>query len=305
MIPFYLITGFLGSGKTTLLLNILEQYSDDKRIAVIQNEFAPAGTDGKELKMKNKPFRLVEVNQGSVFCVCMLGTFIDSLDKLIENHNPEMIFLEASGLSDPINIIELLQDERIKNKVALSHIFSIADAPNFERGLKTLNRVRHHLMVADTVLLNKSDLYDGDTGKLEQKVMELNPFAKVVKTSFCHFDLKPFIDKQETEHKAAVTFAKKESEGRPDMKAIVLRIHEKISLDGLKLLISELREECIRIKGFVNCSDDNTYGIQTVFESFDYRMIHDYTGPSEIIAFTEKLTPRELRNKFLKHASES
>jgi len=59
MIPFYLITGFLGSGKTTLLKNILARYSGDKRIAVIQNEFAPAGIDGIELK-------IIKINDGQI-----------------------------------------------------------------------------------------------------------------------------------------------------------------------------------------------------------------------------------------------
>lgn len=115
MISFYLVTGFLGSGKTTFLKDILHTYSHKKRIAIIQNEFAPSGVDGNELNQSGYPFKLVEVNNGSVFCVCMLGNFIKSIENLIRDFHPEMIFPEASGLADPVNIIELLQKNNIKN----------------------------------------------------------------------------------------------------------------------------------------------------------------------------------------------
>ncbi|MCD6354608.1 MAG: hypothetical protein J7L95_03575 [Prolixibacteraceae bacterium] len=49
-IPFHIISGFLGSGKTTFLKRIIEQYSSQTKIGIIQNEFAPANIDGVELK---------------------------------------------------------------------------------------------------------------------------------------------------------------------------------------------------------------------------------------------------------------
>ena len=110
-----LISGFLGSGKTTLLKNLLSLHKG-KRIAVIQNEFAPSGVDGKELQLTDTSFKLVEINNGSVFCVCLLSNFIENITKLITEYNPEIIYLEASGISDPISICELLNNEAIKNK---------------------------------------------------------------------------------------------------------------------------------------------------------------------------------------------
>ncbi len=48
-IPFHLISGFLGSGKTTFLKRIINKYSSETKIRIIQNEFAPANIDGPEL----------------------------------------------------------------------------------------------------------------------------------------------------------------------------------------------------------------------------------------------------------------
>lgn len=301
MIPFYLVTGFLGSGKTTLLQNILEKYSESMRIAIIQNEFAPAGTDGKELILEGKPFKLVEVNNGSVFCVCMLGTFVQSLKKLVEDYRPEIIFLEASGLADPINILELLQDEELESRLVLSRIFCIVDAPNFEKGLNRIGRFRHQVMIADIILVNKTDLYPGELSLLHEKIRELNPYAEIINTRYCRLKPEFLVRDEENEHIAARKFGEKESEGRPYMNACVLRIHNKISLQGLKEFVRELMPGCPRIKGFINTADNRVISIQSVFDIFEYMEIDSYTGPTEIVAFGDDITPGELRKVFLKH----
>ncbi len=193
IIPFYLVTGFLGSGKTTFLKEVLAGYSSGKRIAVIQNEFAPTGVDGIELKMTGTGFRLVEINNGSVFCVCLMATFVESLQQVISEYKPEMIFLEASGLADPVNIIELLGREGLNGRVGLANIITIVDAPNFERGRKTLPRFRHQIMIADTVMINKSDLFEDSKTLLYDQIRAMNPFAGIIETAFCKTDLKGLI----------------------------------------------------------------------------------------------------------------
>jgi G3E family GTPase len=300
MIPFYLVTGFLGSGKTTLLKNILREYSDRKRIAIIQNEFAASGTDGKELELTGSGFKLVEVNNGSVFCVCMLGNFAASVEKVIDEYAPELIFLEASGLSDPINILELLQDPVIRDRVTLAGIFTIVDVRNFERAVKMLTRSRHQVMIADVVLINKTDLSPEEVDPVRHAVETMNPFAEVVETQYCGLDPDRYI-LVSPEHLAAMQYGLKESGGRPDIKACVLRINKPISPGGVRLFVEGLQETCPRIKGYVNAPDGKVYMIQSVFNSFEIRTVEGYTGPSEIIAFGRDLTPVMLREVFLKY----
>lgn len=94
-IPFYLVTGFLGSGKITLLKRIINDHADSMKLAVIQNEFAPASVDGTDLRQTHKPFEMLEINKGSVFCVCLLSGFIKSLSVFIDSYTPDAVFLEA------------------------------------------------------------------------------------------------------------------------------------------------------------------------------------------------------------------
>lgn len=301
MIPFYLVTGFLGSGKTTLLKNVLQEYAGTRRIAIIQNEFAASGTDGKELELTGSGFKLVEVNNGSVFCVCMLGNFAASVARVIEEYSPELIFLEASGLSDPINILELLQDRSIRDRVTLSGIFTIVDVQNFERAMKMLTRSRHQVMIADVVLINKTDLAPKEVDPVRHAVETLNPFAEVVETRYCGLDLDRYILGASPEHGAAMQYGMKVSGGRPDIKACVLRINKPISPEGVRLFVEGLQESCPRIKGYVNMSDGNVYMIQSVFNSYETRLVEGYAGPSEIIAFGRDLTPKMLREQFVKY----
>ena len=100
-IPLNLINGFLGSGKTTFLLHYLDTFAGGRKIGVIQNEFSPAGIDGELITRQGKAYRLLEVNNGSVFCVCLLGGFINSLSSFIDDYAPDEIIMEASGMSDP------------------------------------------------------------------------------------------------------------------------------------------------------------------------------------------------------------
>jgi G3E family GTPase len=305
MIPFYLVTGFLGSGKTTLLKNILHRYAGEKRIAIIQNEFAATGTDGKELELTGAGFKLVEVNNGSVFCVCMLGNFAASIAKVIDEYKPELIFLEASGLSDPINILELLQDKLICDLIGLSRIFTIEDVQNFDRAIKMVTRARHQVMIADTVLINKTDLLPGAVSKVRAAIEEMNPFAEIIGTTYCEFSQHGDILSHISNHRAAESYGRKTGEGRPDMKAVVLRINKLITPEGIRSFVAELQPDCPRIKGYVNSTDGSVYMIQSVFDTFEYRITEGYKGPTEIIAFGMDLTPGLLREKFVNHCSQS
>jgi G3E family GTPase len=246
-IPFFLITGFLGSGKTTLLENILNEFSREKRIVVIQNEFAPTGTDGKHLKLGGNPFHLEEINNGSVFCICLLGTFRQTLEKVLNRHDPEMIFLETSGLSDPVNIMEILQDERFNNRLSPIRIISVIDALNFEKGLGIFPGFRHQIMVADTVIINKTDRVNIPDTIVKDKVRELNPFAGITETSWCQIDIRSLIvDEHDFQHKADAF--NQTTSTRPAVNVCVMRAHQKISQPSLEIFLKTISQMTFVLK---------------------------------------------------------
>ena len=294
---FHLITGFLGSGKTTLLDRLLRELSGKRKIAVIQNEFAPTGVDGKELKRNNDGFHLVEINNGSVFCVCQLGTFHKTMEQLLDEVQPEMIFLEASGLADPISIIDLLFKAGLDDRLALGRVISLVDAPNFFRGLSGLQRFRHQLMVADTVLINKLDLFAGDLEAINTEIRQLNPFAEILTASYADVGWNA-LGSGSTDHAAARAHQGAESGGRPGLPVCVLRTHDPADPAGLERFLRELQPTCPRIKGFLNLSDGRVVAVNSVYDQLEIQHIESYSGPSELIAFGEGLTVRGVRQRF-------
>jgi G3E family GTPase len=286
-VPFFLVTGFLGSGKTTLLKRFLNSFADDKKIAVIQNEFAPANIDGKELKETGKPFHILEINKGSVFCVCLLSDFTKSLNELLKTIKPDAVILEATGLADPIAVGELLQANELKDKIYLSHAWCIVDVVNFPKVIKSVQRVSHQIRVADTVILNKMDKFSGDVNELENHIKSLNPFAKISQTSFCDINLNESFAEFTADpvvQKRANELSQFEPSVRPNLGSAVIRSNKKISHQNLELFLKEYEQKAFRLKGFVNLEDGKTVALQSSFGETQILEQTNYVGPTEIIA---------------------
>jgi G3E family GTPase len=284
-IPFILVTGFLGSGKTTLLKRFLDVYSSNKKIGIIQNEFAAGNVDGTELQQTGKSFEILEINKGSVFCVCLLSDFQKSLTDFIDQINPELIILEATGLADPIAIGQILQAPDLSSRTYLDQVWCVIDATNFLKMEKSMTRIQHQVRVADIVIVNKTDIQSDNLNQIKEKINELNPFAEIIATSYCELDLEQhFLQKKIP---TAITH-QKEIESispgeRPDIMSKVIRTHRKYSQKQLDQIVEEIAPKTFRLKGFVNLDDESVVAIQSCFGKTEVRQIENYTGPTEII----------------------
>lgn len=285
-IPFFLVTGFLGSGKTTLLKRFLEVHGDNRRIAVVQNEFAPGSVDGADLRRSGKRFEILEINRGSVFCVCLLSGFVSSLESFVDTHKPDAVVLEASGLSDPIAIAQLLGAPNLSSRLYLSHTWCVVDASTFLRLEPTMTRLSHQVRVADTVVINKTDKAPDRVEMITRRVSELNPLARIVSASFCDLSLDNVFSA--IKRPVAVVRAKEnaafESCGRPDIGSAVLRTTTPISRDQLESFLRETTGQTHRLKGFVVVSGGPPLAVQSCFGELEIVPVSDYTGPTEIVA---------------------
>lgn len=306
MVPFYLITGFLGSGKTTLLKEVLTSQGSSRKIVVIQNEFAHNGVDGQILKQASSNFELIEINNGSVFCVCLLGNFVKSLLEILEKFQPDAIFLEASGLADPINLAELLQDDKLQGRITLQHVYTVVDALNFEKGFQMMVRFKHQIMIADTVIINKSDLNIRGVPEITQKVKQLSPFATCVTANYCKEVFEGFNTRETSFKKASENFLGKQSGPRPqEVQTCVMRTTRSISRDSLQQFLKNIQPKCIRLKGFVALNSGEMLAIQTAFNQAEEKEIFNYSGPSELIAFSAKLSSPEFRKMYFSYTQKT
>jgi len=300
-IPLIVVTGFLGSGKTTFIKRLLEKFSDGRRIGIIQNEYASANIDTEELRSTGKKFEILEINNGSVFCICLLANFIDSLASFVDKYKPEIIILEASGLSDPIGIAELLQHDKISEKIYLAHIWCIIDSLNYLKTGRMIDRLKRQVMISDTLIINKTDLGKDNVPDIIKEISLINPEASIEETSYCDIDIDISTGVMSDER---IAFRRAEEHaiyipsGRAEISTVVLKTSRPVSKEGLKLFLLEVEKKMIRLKGFVMLDDGKKVKIQSGFSTTSVEEISWYNGPTELIGLGYDITSAGFGRRF-------
>ncbi len=300
-IPVYLITGFLGSGKTTFLDHILQSFDKKYRIGVVQNEFAPANVDGKELRVKGRSFEILEINNGSVFCICLLNDFIQSLASFVKEKKPDLILIEASGLSDPASIVEIMQNPMLSDLVYLRRTWCIVDGCHFFKIEKMVSRIRHQVLIADAIIINKADLArKTDIVRVREHIRKINPVAQVFETSFCRINLS-FMESGPgpfpiAHHHAAEIHSVEQL--RPEMGVGVFKSGRKVRLGDLQDLIYSIAGTTIRIKGNVLLADGQTALVQTVFNDININLAENIYGSTCLVLMGEDFNLSDFNRKF-------
>jgi G3E family GTPase len=185
-----IIAGFLGSGKTTLLLQIARRINLTlQRIAIIENEMGEIGVDGNYLSLEG--LHVQELFGGCVCCTLSAG-LIDTLEKVEQLYNPDIVILEATGIARPGDIIDNLHS--FGSKAVVTQVITIVDATRYEMLMKILAPLLFaKIQVAHIVAINKIDQIKPTlVDQITRSVSSLNPQAKCI--AICAED-NTYIDK--------------------------------------------------------------------------------------------------------------
>ena len=178
-LPVMLLTGFLGSGKTTLL-NTWLRTTDLENAAVIVNEFGEVGIDHALIASSSD--NMIELSTGCLCCT-VRGDLVDTLRELTEKRAKgevrafDRLVIETTGLADPGPVIQALMTLPVAKRYRLRQVVTTVDAVH---GLSTLDRHPEALKqaaVADEVVVTKTDLADGESEPLRERLQALNPGA--------------------------------------------------------------------------------------------------------------------------------
>lgn len=184
MTRLYLITGFLGAGKTTFLRKFVSLFPE-RKIALIINEFGKNGVDGALLR--DLEVALTEIDNGSIFCACKLEQFEHALRDILEE-KPDLIFVEASGLSDPTAVKGILSREEY-GELEYAGAICLVDGVRFHKVYETARVCRMQLAVSDMVLINKADKATREQlDRIAEVVRAQRPDRPVHETAFGKFD---------------------------------------------------------------------------------------------------------------------
>ena len=249
MTELYLITGFLGAGKTSFL-NSFAGLFPGKKSAMIINEFGKKGVDGPLLR--HLGIEMTEINNGSIFCACKVEQFETAVELLLERGDVDLIFVEASGLSDPGTVKAIFSNPRYEN-LRYAGAICLVDAVRFHKIYETARVCRMQLAVSDMVLINKTDLATSEQIQLIREIaLAQKPNRPVKETQFGRFDplwlqelsAPAMEDGGNLSHTRDITLQKLN---------IVLENWDK---DSLEAFIRMFADDSYRIKGFVRCGGE-------------------------------------------------
>lgn len=153
MIKIDVVSGFLGSGKTTFIKKILFEtnYSTKNRILVVVNDFGEENVDAQIIK--NKDIRVLELTKGCL-CCSLKNEFKTTLLKCLK-FNPQRVLIEPSGIFLLDQLLDILDEEELKDKFILSNVITVINSIQSNMSLLKGNVLYNtQIMQANIVILN-------------------------------------------------------------------------------------------------------------------------------------------------------
>lgn len=281
MIKLILLTGFLGAGKTTMLQEILTSYEGEK-IGVIVNEFGEINIDAKLIERKG--IQTAELSNGSIFCSCIKDKFVDSLIEM-SCKDIDYLFIEASGLADPANMVQIL--DGIKNNILTPYDYKgsicVVDGENFLDLYELLPAITSQLEFCGAVIVNKGDLIKEDTLKpITEIIEEINGEAETYVTSYCKVNVKDVVDNISTRNVKGRD-SSNTMENRP--LTFILKGCDVIPLDKLNIFLKDVVDNTYRIKGFAK-TDKGNVEISTVGKNINIKPWNRDIDTSEVVVIS-------------------
>lgn len=183
----HLLFGFLGAGKTTLVRNLLQTADPEYPTAVIVNEFGDVGIDGDIIQ--GNTIDTVELASGCICCT-LKGSLMNAIEELAHDKGAKRIVVEATGVADPEDMLDDLEDSTIAENMNVAPIVVVVDASYFNKVRPMLGEFYvSQVLNADIVIINKIDRTDEQELKnVTGQIKEINPWAEIRFTEFCDVD---------------------------------------------------------------------------------------------------------------------
>ena len=231
IVPIGLLTGYLGAGKTTLINYVLGNQQGFK-VAVIVSDIGEVNIDAKLISaggvVTQKDDSLVPLQNGCICCT-LKEDLMKQLGQLAESGKYDYILIEASGICEPVPIVQTIQyladamsGSRINFGVRLDNIISVVDAnrlvDEFGEGRELLkddiedddieNLIIQQIEFCTKIVINKIDLVTKDQLKeVEAVIRALQPDAELIEATDGVVDLSKVFNTKSFDFEKASTSA--------------------------------------------------------------------------------------------------
>ena len=273
MINVYIISGFLGSGKTTFIQKLLSEKKFGK-VMLLENEFGEVGVDGAFF---DKALKIKEINNGCI-CCSLQGDFESALEE-IEKSDITDLLIEPSGvgkLSEIINVVSEDEDFRIISHICIVDVKTCKKYHKnfkdyFDDQVKAANAVvLSHLDVASE---NKIDEAKKIIEEINDDVIILDkPVSEYKIDELMDLIVKGYEEDNEHEHHEGCEcncgchhhhdhehHHHHDDDDDEVFKNQIIRPSHIFTKEELEKILSNVDEDIIRIKGYVNSKDGTLY----------------------------------------------
>jgi len=301
MIQSFIITGFLGVGKTTMLTNTVKEYFGDKKVAIVVNEFGDIGIDGDILS--NVYSEVLEISEGCICCQ-LSEEFESGVMEIIQKYEPEIIFVETSGASEPFPIFMSMQNLGI----SVEGIICVVDSKNLD-SYKENSTAKYQIGGSNIIVLNKTDLVSSEELEtVKQEVIQIkeshniknNLTGETVFSSYVINEAEHGLVKKEVfegvyKIDEIIGLAKEyQHENHTHNDSItqqVAYLKEDIKFEDVDAILNNIPKSIYRVKGVVKVTDvANPIVINYSFGNVSFEELDEYAHPSIMIFIGESIS---------------
>ncbi|MFJ7729097.1 CobW family GTP-binding protein [Neobacillus sp. NPDC097160] len=281
-IPVVILSGFLGSGKTTLLLKLLtETKKYDFNYAVLINERGKVDVDGL---LVSKSFDSEKIDSLLDGCICCSkkSEITQSIDALLQK-KPDVIFIELTGVANPEEVANTLNEREIIAKVELKSIITVLDAEFLldAHSHAFKDTLYYQLECANHVVINKMDLVRESAGdEIKKIIKKRNSAAEIEFAQFGDIDFEKLL-----KHIFSTNNVKQHSPDKGNsmqknyssMTTLVLPADRSLTKAAVKGFLTRHADKIVRAKGFVQILEEG----KTTSNLFQYSGVRRMEWKSE------------------------
>jgi G3E family GTPase len=296
MTPTIILTGFLGAGKTTLLNRLIDHYNSINTVLLI-NEFGTMGIDGQLLKKGS--YQKIELNRGSLFCICIRTDFIAEVKRITEEIKPDLLIIEATGLADTSDMEKMLALPELRKRLNLKACVCMVDAQNFKKVRKYAKAPDTQVKCSDIVLINKIDLVlKTELDNIVNEIKILAPGKPIFLTEHTKFPL----DELDKINRIQIPVSSEPGSGMPDpFASLSLEGKGSFTKSRFNEFIEKAKNNLFRLKGFINI-DNEMYHVDGNTESINiYKVKTDLQidKNNQLVFIGKNLNKESLKEKFI------
>lgn len=309
-----IITGALGSGKTTILNQILKMAAFANS-AVLVNEFGDISVD--HFLIDEIEEDIIVLDSGCV-CCSIKGDLRDSVIRLLEARMAgdvsfsDYIFIETTGLADPIPIVQLFAgDEVLRQNCVLHSVFATVDAANWVHAAGVQEICERQVAVADVVYISKTDIADAASQRhLMTELERLNPGVRRIESRQGLLEQADYWASRARGRHSRIPPAAKNTGGMPDghlagIDSFVIDLEGEIERARFELWVRAIIHahgtSILRLKGIANI-DGRAMVVQSVGPIFHPLEPFDQTAgetvPTRLVCITAGLPENAVLTSF-------